>query len=134
MLKPSILNILLFWFVKYIIFYVLQMFKNDNYTLLGFSDLKTGEDWFYYLWLFLFLPIVSFIIFTLPMYFSFKAKNGVYFTIIIAVILIVEYILYTGLASQSDLTNGIYNGVISLLLFLLFFFKQISTIYKRQST
>ncbi len=52
MLKISVLNMILFWFVKYIIFYLLQMFKSGNYALIEFGKLKTNEDWFYYLWIF----------------------------------------------------------------------------------
>jgi hypothetical protein len=130
MFKPSVLNILLFWFVKYIIFYVLHMFKTDNYTLVGFRELKTGEDWFLYLWMFLFLPVICSLIFTAPMYYSFKVKNVFYFVLIIVLILVVEYILYTWLASQADLSNGIYNGAITLLLFHLFFFSRIKAIYQ----
>lgn len=129
MLKPSILNIILFWFVKYILFYLLQMFKSSNYALIEFNKLKTDEDWYYYLWIFLFLPIACLVIFTVPMFFSFRIKNSLYFTLAIASIIIVEYILYTWLASQADLTNGLYNGTITILLFLIFFFRRIKTIY-----
>jgi hypothetical protein len=133
MLKPTILNILLFWFVKYIAFYVLLMFKNSNYTLLKVNEIKTGGDLFYYLWLFLFLPVVCMLVFSAPMYFSFKVKSLVYFALIIAAILIVEYLFYTWSASQANLMNGVYNGIISILFLLLFFFRYISAIYQQQS-
>lgn len=126
MLKPSILNILIFWFVKYLAFYILLMFKNNNYTLIGLSELKSGEDWFYYLWIFLFLPIVCMLIFSAPMYFLFKVKSPIYLVLIIAVILIGEYLFYTWSASQSNLMNGVYNGTISVLFLLLFFYKSIT--------
>lgn len=133
MLKPTILNILLFWFVKYIAFYVLLMFKNNNYALLKVNEIKNGEDLFYYLWLFLFLPVVFMLILTAPVYFSFKVKSMVYFTLIIAAVLTAEYFAYTYLASPSDFMNGIYNGIISVLFLLLFFFRHISAIYQQQS-
>ena len=82
--------------------------------------------YFYYLWLFLFLPVLCSIIFSSPIYFTFKVKNGIYFILLLSAILIAEYFLYTYWASQADLMNGVYNGIISLSLLLLFFFKHIS--------
>lgn len=130
MLKPSVVNILLFWFVKYILFYILQMFKSGNYALIEFDKLETKEDWYYYLWIFLFLPIMCIVIFTAPMLMSFRTKTPLYFTLVIAAVVIAEYLLYTWLASQADFTNGIYNGALTLLLFMLFFFRRIKVIYQ----
>ncbi len=133
-MKPSLVNIILFWLAKYLGFYVFIMFKNNNYALLKINTIKNGGDLFYYLWLFLFLPIISILIFLVPMYFSFKAKNPIYFTLIIAAILVIEYFLYTSLASQSNLMNGIYNGIISILFLTLFFFKYIINFYKQSQS
>jgi hypothetical protein len=123
MAKPSILNILSFWLVKYVAFYILLMFKNDNYALLKVNEIQNGEDLFYYLWLFLFLPVVCMLIFSVPLYFSLRVKKWAYFALIITAILIAEYFLYTWLASQTNLINGVYNGIFSLLFLLLFFRK-----------
>jgi hypothetical protein len=133
MLKPTVLNILLFWFVKYIAFYVLMMFKNKNYSLIRLGDLKTGEDWFYYLWIFLFLPVICMIVFSAPVYLSFKKKGLIYFALIIAVVLITEYLFYTWSASQTDLMNGVYNGIISLLFLVLIFYRHISILYQQNT-
>lgn len=133
MLKPTVLNILLFWFVKYMAFYVLLMFKNNNYALLKVNEIKNGGDLFYYLWLFLFLPVVCMIVFSAPIYFSFRVKSLIYFALIIAAILIAEYHFYTWSASQANLMNGVYNGVISLLFLLLFFFRHISSLYQQNT-
>ena len=131
MLKPSLINILLFWFVKYIAFYVLLMFKSNNYTLIEVSQLKNGEDWFLYLWMFLFLPVVSMLIFTTPVYFSFKMKSVVYFALIVTAILIGEYFVYVFFTSDRHIDiNGIYNGGMSLLFLLLFFYKSIKPVFK----
>lgn len=130
MLKPSVLNILLFWVVKYILFYVLKMFKSSNYAVIGFRELKSNEDWFYYLWIFLFLPIACFLIFTAPLFFTFRIKNPIYFTLAILSLIIVEYLLYTWLASQASLINGVYNGILTVLVLLLFFFKRIKIVYQ----
>lgn len=133
MLKSTVLNIMIFWFVKYIAFYVLLMFKNDNYALLKVNEIKNGGDLFYYLWLFLFLPVVCMVIFSAPIYFSLKVKSLSYFALIVVVVLIAEYFFYTWSASQANLMNGVYNGIISLLFLLLFFFKAISSLYQQNA-
>jgi hypothetical protein len=130
-MKPSLLNITVYWFSKYIAFYLFMMFRNKNYALITINDLKTGEDLFMYLWTFLFFPIVCMILFSIPLYFSFKAKAFVYFVLIVFAVLFAEYFIYTYLASQTDLMNGIYNGIISILFLAFFFFRHISNCYKQ---
>jgi hypothetical protein len=125
MLKPSFRNIALFWFIKYMLFYILRMFKIHDFTLLEINQLRNAQDVFYYLWIFLFMPVVCIIILAAPMYFVFRIKNGFLFLLLIYLILIIEYILYTYFASQSNLTNGLYNGLISILILILFYFKSI---------
>jgi len=83
------------------------------------------------LWIFLFLPVVCMFIFTAPLYFVFKKKNTIYFTLIIIVFLVAEYFIYTYFASQANLMNGLYNEVIGLLMLFIFFFKYINLIFKR---
>ena len=134
MLKPSLINIPLFWFVKYLIFYVFLMFKSGNYQLLEVDTLKNGEDWFYYLWLLLFMPVLTVLVLSAPLYFSFKVNRSAYFLLIVITVLLVEYFAYTYLASPSDLTNGIYNGIISILFLLLFFYKPIKLLFSPAST
>jgi len=130
-MKPSFVKIFLFWLAKYVAFYVFMMFKTGNYAFIKIHEIKNGEDLFYYLWIFLFLPVISFMIFSVPMYFSFRVKNLVYYVLIMVAILGTEYFLYTSLASQADLMNGVYNGIISVLFLLLFFFRQIRNLRKQ---
>jgi hypothetical protein len=73
------------------------------------------------------------IVFSAPVYFSFRVKRLIYFALIIAVILIAEYLFYTWSASQANLMNGVYNGIISLLLLLLFFFRHISNLLQQNT-
>lgn len=132
MLRPTFINTILFFFVKYLVFYILLMFKNNDYSLIQISSLKNSQDVFYYLWIFLFLPVLSAILFSIPIYFTLKVRSKVYFIILISAIWIGEYFLYTHFASQADLMNGVYNGIISLLLLYLFFFKQIGLLFKQK--
>ena len=125
MLKPRFLNIIFYIFVKYVVFYVFMMFKNHIFTLIEINELKTGSAVFFYLWTFLFLPVVCCVVFSAPIYYTFKLKRTLYFVLSISAILMAEYFLYTYFASESDLKNGIYNGVISILFLLLFFYNYI---------
>jgi len=123
MLRPTFLTIGLFFFIKYFVFYIFMMFKNKNYSLINIYNMNSAEDLFYYLWTFLFLPIVSFIFFSLPIYFSFKVSNRIYFPIIIGAVLVAEYFVYTYLASPSDCLNGVFNTVIGIMFFFLLFYR-----------
>jgi hypothetical protein len=133
MFKPTFSKILLYIFVKYLFFYIFMMFKNENYALVSFGQLESFQDIFYFLFIFLSLPIINSFVLSLPLYNVFKIKNIYYFSITVLLILAVEYILYTYLASQANLWNGIYNGIISLLFFSLFFFKSIVQISKENN-
>jgi hypothetical protein len=106
------------------------MFKNNDYSLVQLNNLKSAVDVFYYLWIFLFLPVLSMILFAVPMYYIFKAKNALFFSLLVGIILVAEYFLYTYFASQANLMNGIYNEIISVSLLIFLFFKTISSIFK----
>lgn len=130
MLKPSFRNILLYLLTKYIVFYVFMMFKNNDFYFVH-PGIRNGTDLFYYLWIFLFLPVVCMFVFSVPLYLVFKKKNTIYFILIIIMFLVVEYFIYIYFASQANLVNGLYNGVISLLMLSVFFFRHINLIFKR---
>jgi hypothetical protein len=134
MFKPSIKNIILFFFLKYLLFYVFMMIKNNDYTLIDIKSLRNEGDLFFYLWIFFFLPVVCSILFFAPIYFAFRVKSKVYFILLISGVFICEYLLYTYYASQTDLINGVYNAILSLLVLLLFFFKSISLIFLPRRT
>lgn len=133
MFKPTFSKILIYIFVKYLFFYIFMMFKNENYALVSFGQLESFQDVFYFLFIFLSLPLINSFVLSLPLYNVFKIKNIYYFSIAVLLILAIEYILYTYLASQADLWNGIYNGIISLLFLSLFFFKSIVKISKKNN-
>lgn len=125
MFKPKTQNILLFIFGKYLVFYILLMFKNENYALVSLDELNSFQDVFYYLVIFLTLPIVFSILLLLPIYKILKLRNLYYFIGAIIGLLIFEYFVYTYLASQSNFWNGIYNGMLTILFFGLFFYRSI---------
>ena len=128
-MKILIRKILLFMLLKYFVFYVFMMFKNSNYALIEIGDFKSFEDVFYYLWIFLFLPIVCFVLFFVPIYHSFSKRNLKVFILINVGVLITEYIVYTYFASTMNLFNGMFNAIISVLCFPLIFWKEIRELF-----
>jgi len=133
MMKVSFRNIVVYIFLKYLIFYIFLMFRNNDYTLISVSTLQTFQDWFFYLFIFLFLPVLNILLFTGPIYYLLKLKKITLFVILWVVCLLIEYVIYTRSASQLDLMNGVYLEIIGILLFLLFFYRHIVLIFKQQA-
>ena len=102
-----------------------MMFKNDNYALIQISELKSFEDFFYYLWIFLFFPIFTFSILSLPIKIALEKPKKVAWPFFI--ILIIEFVCYTYLASQTNYLNGFLNLLVSVFIFKLVFYREIST-------
>jgi len=129
MVKPRVLTILVYFLSKYLAFYVFLMFKNNDFTLVRFSALRGFEDVFFYLWMFLFLPIVCFLVLGAPLYSALRnVRSPVLLLMILSGVVVLEYFMYTYLASQANWVNGIYNGLISVLLLFLFFYKRIKQV------
>ena len=133
MLKASFKNILLYILLKYILFYILLMFKHNDFRLLEWGNLRNGGSVTYFLLIMMQLPVISMFLFSAPIYFAFKLKNWMLFIIILSAITISEYYIYTYMASQLDLMNGVYNEIISLLLLLIFFLKPIRLLIKKNN-
>ena len=132
-MKISFRKILLFFMLKYFVFYVFMMFKNSNYALIEIGELKSIEDVFYYIFLFSFLPIVCFALFSAPIYYSFSKRNLNIFILVNVGILIGEFIIYTYLASQLNWYNGMFNAIISLLCFPLVLWKEIRELFVKKN-
>ena len=101
------------------------MFKNQDYSLIQIGSLKNSEDVLYYLFIFLFLPVMNIMFFSVPLYFILKLKNIGYLILLLSAVVVAEYFLYTYFASQANRMNGVYLGILTLLLLYLFFFKHI---------
>lgn len=126
MLKPTFLNIFFNVFLKFLIFYLLLMVTNKEFKLLQLSNIRNGEDLFYYLWLVLFFPIVDMILFSIPLYFSLKTKKTLIFLIGIIAILLIEYFAYTYFTSQKLINRDAFlKVIINAFLLTLFFYKTI---------
>ena len=105
-----------------------MMFKNSDYTLVSFGQLKTPEAIAFYLLIFLSLPAISIALFAVPLYFILKIRKAIFMVLPLTGLFVIEYYLYTYLASESDLKNGIYNEVISMIILAFFFFKHFKSL------
>jgi|SRR5690554_430994 len=121
-------RILLYFFVKYCVFYFFLIIKDENYKLLKISSYKKVEDVLYLLLIYLPLPLICSIIFIFPFNYILKSKSYLIALVVFILFLLIEYFIYTSLASQLNLKNGLYNGLISLIIFVLMFYKQIKAI------
>lgn len=130
MKHPTFLKICFCIFLKYMAFFLFLMFKNKNYYFIS-PDIRDGSDLFYYLWLLLSLPLLAIIAFGVPVYYSFRIKSILLFFLIVLVLIIGEYFLYTYLASPLDLTNGWYNALFTILFFGLFFYKEVRAMFMK---
>ena len=126
MLNLKIINIFLYFVVKYIIFFCILMLLNNDFTLLNISNIKTGEGLFIYLWMVLFFPIIEMIFFSIPIYNAFKVNNFIIFLLIITITMLIEYFLYVYFTTQHLFDrDAMIKTCISLLLLVIFFYKRI---------
>lgn len=122
-------NIVIFFYVKYLVFYLVLMFKNKNYGLLEVRNLTTTEDWFYYLVLIFSMPTVSSILFTLPIHYSMKSHKVAIQVLVLVIVFVLEYFLYTYLASPSNFVNGIILTFLGIVIFIAFFGRNIQSVW-----
>jgi len=131
MAKVRFRIVLLYFLLKYVILYILIMFLKSDYTFLRVDKLKSGEDWYYYVFMFMFLPIINIVLFSAVVYFSFRLKNFIAFIALISLVSIAEYFVYAFFTSQKHVDEyGVYNGIMGILLFILLFHRQIMQVYR----
>lgn len=131
MLNPSFKNILLYVVLKYIIVYIIFMIATNNFKLLKVGSIRNVEDLFYYLWMILFIPIVNMLLFTAPLFLSFRVKRITYFIILVGLISGLQYLTYVYFTSQRHIdAKGIIIEIIGLILLYTLFFKKIKSFTK----
>ena len=129
-MKPrlSFLKVLLYLVTKYIIFFIILAFLDDRFKTIVLNNSKDNDEvWinsFFYsvevLWAIFFLTLILII----PLYFLLKVKQIAYLLLAFFAWILIEYFTYEYGASYAHLDlNGIINGVISILLFFVFFGK-----------
>jgi hypothetical protein len=134
MCKLKISNIILYLFSTCIALYILIMFKNQDFKLLEKSNLIEGHSLIYFTFVMLPFPLLIIILFYIPMFYVFKIKNVFIFCLVINIILIAQYLVYTFMTSRKlyDM-NGVYYIVLSYLFLVIFFHRQIKSKFNEKS-
>lgn len=137
MLKPKFLNILFFLFVKHIAFFILLALFDDRFKALVLEGSRNTRELIsntgYYSLYILFYTLLATVFFCIPLYLTFKVRYPILFTLLLSVILIAEYVFYTYMASTTDLMNGVYNGLISILFLFIFFYRHFVLIFRKRA-
>lgn len=124
-------KIFLFFVLKYVLFYFLLMLINSDYSLFRISSLSVLEDYVYYFFITLSLPALSIVLFSWLVYLALKSDSFIRFVSFLSGVFLSEYFVYVYLTSQHYWVdrNGILNIAVGILLFSIFFFKQLRHIY-----
>lgn len=130
MLKPKFYNVILFFFLKYIIFYTFLMIKHKDFKLLEWDNIVDGHSLVYFILVMMPLCISSMVLFSVPTYYSFKVHKPVYLMLTITAVFMAEYFLYVYFTSQKNPdSNGIYNIIVSGTCFTVLFYRRIIEIF-----
>ena len=130
MLQPTIYNVVLYFLVKYLLFYAGNIVYQGSYQWLDLSNLKMGQDVFYWLWMFGFLPVVSSILFAVPLSLVLRLSRPVSFSCALAAFVVVDYAFYVFLNSQKPLdADGFYHETIGLAVLAFLFHGRIRAIF-----
>lgn len=126
MRRPPFLNVLLFLFVKYMIFFmVLALLDSRFKTIVLDNSHDVDGVWinsFFYLIEVLWAIFLLILILIIPLYILLKLKNTTYLLISFFAWVIIEYIIYEYGTSYVHLDkNGVIDGIISVLFLFVFF-------------
>jgi hypothetical protein len=130
-LKPIFWKVVLFLFVKTIVFAVMIAFVNDRYISWVTdpykepSILKNTIDYFNYILIFAVIP--SIIMFSIPMYLSFSIRRPLFFVVSILFIFILDYLFYAKMGGFVNNLERFYFWISNFFCFLLFFYRKIKT-------
>jgi|LakMenEpi03Aug12_release.lakeMendotaPanAssembly.Ray.scaffolds.fasta_scaffold64809_4 hypothetical protein len=135
MWKPKFFNIIFYFLIKYIIFFAILAFIGNRFKsiVIDSSDNKSEllSNFLYYSLYPTIIVGLFTLVFSIALFLLMKMSRGLYFLLMYLLLLTVEYLLYTYLASPSDLMNGFYNMMIGVLLLLVFFYKYLKILISK---
>ena len=130
MLQPTIRHVVLYFLLKYLLFYAGNIVYQGSYKWLDLSNLKSGQDVFYWLWVFGFLPVVSILLFAVPLSLILRLSRPVSFSCALAGFAVVDYAFYVFLNSQKPLdAYGFYHEIIGLAVLAFLFHGRIRAVF-----
>lgn len=125
MFKASFLNSICYLLLKYVVFFFILAFIGDRFqnavtnnanTLSEFMKLSLG-----YVLYILFYVFFLVLLFSIPLCFILQIKSKTYFMLSMIAFFTIEYVLYTYWFSPSNKITGIYNLIIGMLIFTIFY-------------
>lgn len=125
MFKASFLNSICYLFLKYVVFFFILAFIGNRFqnavinnanTLSEFMKLSLG-----YVLYILFYVFFLVLLFSIPLCFILQIKSKTYFMLSMIAFFTIEYVLYTYWFSPSNKITGIYNLIIGILIFTIFY-------------
>src|SRR5699024_10059750 len=99
-----VIKVIAYIFFRYLIFLVFFYSTSKDIKMVQWSDLRIGEDWFYFFWLFFILPIIESILFVVPFAYGLNkiAQNkslGIFF--LLTILFVVEGLIFYLIANQK---------------------------------
>lgn len=123
-----VIKVIAYIFFRYLIFLVFIYATSKDIKMVQWSDLRIGEDWFYFFWLFFILPIIESILFVVPFAYGLNkiAQNkslGIFF--LLTILFVVEGLIFYLIANQKIDIGMLVKISISIALFLVLFWKRL---------
>ncbi|RZK29913.1 MAG: hypothetical protein EOO63_08015 [Hymenobacter sp.] len=109
--KPVLLALWVAIVAKYLLLYLILMGKNHDYYFLA-PGIGNASDFGYYLWLLLALPTFEFCL--LPLYWALTSATTTLAAATTLACVALAALLYYQVASPSDATNGVIQGLLGL--------------------
>lgn len=134
MFKVSFLKSVCYLLVKYAVFFFILAFIGNRFKNVVLNNAETSMELMklslgYVLYI-LFYMFFLVLFFSVPLYFILKIENKIYFILSMIAFFAIEYFAYTYLFSSSDKMIGIYNLIIGIVMFVLFYYKSIIQMFK----
>lgn len=123
-----VINVIAYIFLRYLIFLAFIYATNKDAKMVQWSDLRAGEDWFYFFWLFLILPIIESILFAIPFTYGLNKivqNKSLCIFFLMAILFVFEGFIFYLIANQKIDIGMLTKIGISVVLFLVLFWKRL---------
>lgn len=121
-----IMKVIGYIFLRYFVFLGALYSISKDAKGVKWSDLRNGEDWFYFSWLFLIPVVVEIVLLGLPISYGLdkvaSSTNKVAFYFLFVGLFVVEFFISNWMYGMS---SSFYKVGISIVLFLMFFWRKL---------
>ncbi len=116
----------IYYLLKYFIFILTLTIVEQNFSIFRIDKMKSVSDFYLYFFLILFFPVLNFILFCLPIFYTFKLNKNlrILCNLILILIEIMLYVYFTSQKINFEIQN-ILLFFISITLFSLIFRREL---------